>query len=116
VREVLHAAHAVDLARAVHESVHLLAVAHLAAQVDHAVLDVHGDTPLRELLAAEDLALDLAGEGRIVQALLGGRAPGTGRRGAHRALCLTCVALHVLLRGLLVLAEPRDSTCRGGPE
>ena len=78
VREVLDAAHAVHLARAVHERVHLLAVRHLAAEVDHAVLDIHGDVALGELLVAEDLALDLAGEGGVVEALLGGRASGAG--------------------------------------
>src|SRR5918998_2909603 len=75
MREVLDSAHPVHGARSRHELLHDLVVGHLAAEVDHAVLGVDGDVALGDRVVAEDLALDLAHERRVVQALLGGRTP-----------------------------------------
>jgi len=54
--------------------------------------------------------------GFAVASILGGLAPGARRHGAHGALRLARITLRIALGGLPVLAEPRDSTCRGGSE
>src|SRR5918994_4266322 len=78
VRQVLHALHALHLPGPGHQLVHQLAVGNLAAQVHDTVLDVHVDLVLRDVLVTEHLALHLAGERRVVEALLGGRAAHAG--------------------------------------
>src|SRR3954452_12480843 len=80
VRQVLDRAHAVHAARPDRDVLPGGLVRHLTADVDHAVLRVELDVPLDvvDVLVAEQLALDLLDERRIVQALLRRRAAGAG--------------------------------------
>src|SRR5687768_13239867 len=98
VRQVLHSAHAVHAARSLRELLHDVLARHLPAEVDDSILGVDGDAPLRKRVVAEDLALDLAGEGRVIEPLLSGLTP-TWRCTLH----LAGVTIGVRLRGVLVL-------------
>src|SRR6266508_1116956 len=116
VREVLDRAHPVHRAHPRRELFHQLPARDFAAQVDDAVLGVHRDAALRDLLAAEHLALDLARERRVVEALLRGLAAGAPGHVRGGALQPAAVAVDVCLRGVLVLGEPRHRACRSGAE
>src|SRR5829696_8436590 len=73
VGQILDGTHALNAPRPGRDLLHHVTIRHLAADVDDAVLGVDADAALRDGLVAEDLALDLAHEGRVVQALLGRR-------------------------------------------
>src|SRR6185312_8148274 len=67
VEQVLDLAHAADGTRGLPELLDLLLAARLTAQIDDAVLGIHVDRALRHVVAAEDLALDLASQGGVVE-------------------------------------------------
>src|SRR5947208_9332361 len=66
MQQVLARADSLDLARLSAEIFDQIRLLELAAQVDDAVLDVDVDLPLRDVGAAEDLALDLASQRYVV--------------------------------------------------
>src|SRR4051794_7046062 len=99
--QVLDPAHTLDAPRLLSHALDVLRALHEAAQEHDAILGVDADLALRDVGAAEQLALDLLGERDVVGRLLGPPArvdgpsrdpdrvrlgaPGTGERAALSA-------------------------------